>query len=535
MGFFRRSHPAQTRYAVDTSLPEVLQGGHHSKNASGTTPSLAPSTPPVNDSSNPTSGFGYATAQASAILQNDVRRMADMIEAPKGEPYRGSPGAQPLQRAEIPATPGMPPNRLQDVIRELGVRVELPKRKAGRVQTVEDGSVAGCPSRGEWTSTNTNESGHSNDVEAHGEAGDTSSRLPKRQKTSLGPYAGNAEGISIRKDVHPEMRSQSSTSSSSVTNTDGIPEIDNKKTNSGEKPSICQFCGKSFGSKPGLNGHMNVRSSEIQRTCEVCGESFNGQPGRHMMKHTGDKPHECGTCDKSYKRRGDLEKHVGKSHRKTSSSAGPAEVHPDAPTPLDTPYDHRLPHTISKPLPKERVPKDWHCLDKNCFIDDAAATWKKAHPKLLISTCICTTEEGCGDDCLNRVMQYECDDNNCNVGPDCGNRPFAELAWRCRGKNFSRKPERPEGMTDGEYKALRKRMGFGAGPNLFCEGVEVMKTKDRGHGVRAMRSFAPCQIVVEYCGEVITPDEADRRMTKEYKGKTVCITVDLTQCAEAGS
>lgn len=184
--------------------------------------------------------------------------------------------------------------------------------------------------------------------------------------------------------------------------------------------------------------------------------------------------------------------------------------------------DFRLPFDILKPLPKEQAPKDWHRLNKNRFIGDAAATWKRVYTKLPLSTCICTPETGCDDDCLNRMMQYECNDSNCTVGDRCGNRAFAELAWRSRGKNFSRKPPRPEGMTDKEYEALRKEMGLGVEPNLWHEGVEVMKTKDRGYGVRSMRTFAPGQVIVEYCGEIITPEEADRRMNEEYKDKTVC-------------
>jgi hypothetical protein len=71
-------------------------------------------------------------------------------------------------------------------------------------------------------------------------------------------------------------------------------------------------------------------------------------------------------------------------------------------------------------------------------------------------------------------MKYECNDNTCYLGPECGNRPFAELAFRSKNKNWMRR-------KDGEKPEA----------NLFGDGVEVMRTGDRGHGVRAMRSFAP--------------------------------------------
>jgi hypothetical protein len=100
-------------------------------------------------------------------------------------------------------------------------------------------------------------------------------------------------------------------------------------------------------------------------------------------------------------------------------------------------------------------------------------------------------------------MRYECNDGNCNVGSElCKNRSFAELKWRKEGKNFSRNPAKKE-------------------PNMWGEGIEVTKTETRGHGVRAMRSFEPGQIIVEYTGEIITQKEADHRMNNEYKEHSV--------------
>lgn len=104
-------------------------------------------------------------------------------------------------------------------------------------------------------------------------------------------------------------------------------------------------------------------------------------------------------------------------------------------------------------------------------------------------------------------MFYECDDSNCNIGDEhCTNRAFAGLKERTK--------------TGGKYNI----------------GVEVIKTVDRGHGVRSNRTFEPNQIIVEYTGEIITQDECDDRMNKRYKNAEVsyfgnfAIHADQIQC-----
>lgn len=126
------------------------------------------------------------------------------------------------------------------------------------------------------------------------------------------------------------------------------------------------------------------------------------------------------------------------------------------------------------------------------FIGDAAQAWKTPKNGGEDSRCVCTAQYGCDEDCHNRMMFYECDDRNCAVGVEhCSNRAFANLMER-----------RKQG---GKYRI----------------GVEVIKTEDRGYGVRANRCFDANQIIVEYTGEIITEDECDRRMNEDYKDNDV--------------
>ena len=155
--------------------------------------------------------------------------------------------------------------------------------------------------------------------------------------------------------------------------------------------------------------------------------------------------------------------------------------------------DFKLPFDVFSPLPHgQPKPDEWRKTNKNVFIGDAADEWRdivlKEH-----STCMCRPATGCDSDCMNRCMYYECDSRNCNLTEEqCGNRSFEGLKQRVK--------------KGGKYNV----------------GVEVIKTADRGYGVRSNRTFAPNQIIVEYTGEIITQDEADRRVRGDYKDNEVC-------------
>ena len=169
----------------------------------------------------------------------------------------------------------------------------------------------------------------------------------------------------------------------------------------------------------------------------------------------------------------------------------------------------KLPFDVCSPLPPgQPKPDEWRktssskfalfrlrsvliLLDR--FIGEAAAQWKKSTLfDSFSSKCVCSSKDGCDEDCQNRIMLYECDDSNCGAGrAHCTNRAFADLQERRKG--------------GGKYRI----------------GVEVIKTADRGYGVRSNRCFDPHQIIVEYTGEIITEDECDRRMNEDYKDNEV--------------
>ena len=71
------------------------------------------------------------------------------------------------------------------------------------------------------------------------------------------------------------------------------------------------------------------------------------------------------------------------------------------------------------------------CID--ILVGDARELWKsESEPS---GKCVCTLEKGCDEACLNRCVYYECNDENCNVGPEhCQNRQFAQLKKRVMKK-----------------------------------------------------------------------------------------------------
>ena len=170
---------------------------------------------------------------------------------------------------------------------------------------------------------------------------------------------------------------------------------------------------------------------------------------------------------------------------------------------LEKTRDFVIPFDIYAPsLQKgDEKPKDWHKVNRNRVVGEAKELWEKEE-RLPTSRCVCRAprpgEQGCEDDCLNRVMQYECNPSNCALSAgECSNRAFSELAART------------------------KKGG------AFDIGVEVVKTADRGFGVRSCRAFAPGQIIMEYTGEIISEAECQRRMREDYQDNQCYYLMEL--------
>lgn len=80
----------------------------------------------------------------------------------------------------------------------------------------------------------------------------------------------------------------------------------------GQKPHCCQECGKRFSRRECLRVHMRVHSVEKPYTCELCGKGFKQRSNMmcHMRTHTGEKPHPCVICSRTFTHKKDMLRHM---------------------------------------------------------------------------------------------------------------------------------------------------------------------------------------------------------------------------------
>ena len=120
---------------------------------------------------------------------------------------------------------------------------------------------------------------------------------------------------------------------------------------SGEEPMIkpyqCPLCDKSYTHATGLYSHtINIHESK-RVSCPYCSKEFQKYAlKKHMLIHTGEKPHKCETCGRGFASLGNMKRHMGTHNdgnlfvcgqcSKRFSNASSLKTHMD--THLNKPY-----------------------------------------------------------------------------------------------------------------------------------------------------------------------------------------------------
>ena len=84
------------------------------------------------------------------------------------------------------------------------------------------------------------------------------------------------------------------------------------QTHMSEKPFVCNTCGKKFPTVYNLNVHTNTHTGEKTHVCETCGKAFlrMGHLNEHLLTHKGERSYACETCDMVYTTKSNLKRHV---------------------------------------------------------------------------------------------------------------------------------------------------------------------------------------------------------------------------------
>lgn len=88
--------------------------------------------------------------------------------------------------------------------------------------------------------------------------------------------------------------------------------VNHIRQHTGESPHKCTYCTKTFTRKEHLVNHVRQHTGESPHRCSYCNKTFTRKEHltNHIRLHTGDSPHKCECCQKTFTRKEHLNNHM---------------------------------------------------------------------------------------------------------------------------------------------------------------------------------------------------------------------------------